>query len=35
MEIREPDRTWSYVAVLVIEALVVVGLWIFGRYFSG
>ena len=36
---REPaapvDRTPSYVAVLVIEAVVVLGLWGFGRYFSG
>ncbi|OPZ01572.1 MAG: hypothetical protein BWZ09_02682 [Alphaproteobacteria bacterium ADurb.BinA305] len=30
----EPVRTWSYVGVLVIEALVVLGLWAFGRYFS-
>jgi len=29
------DRTASYVAVLLIEAVVVLALWAFGRYFSG
>jgi hypothetical protein len=31
----EPDRTWSYIGALLVEALVVLGLWAFGRYFSG
>lgn len=31
----DPDRTRSYLAVLLIEAVVVLGLWVFGRYFSG
>jgi hypothetical protein len=31
----EPAGTWSYVRVLVIEVLVVLGLWAFGRHFSG
>lgn len=31
----EPDRSWSYIGVLLVEAVVVLGLWAFGRYFSG
>jgi hypothetical protein len=27
-------RTGTYVAVILVEALVVVGLYLFGRYFS-
>ena len=29
------NGTPSYIAVLLVEALVVAGLWAFGRYFSG
>jgi hypothetical protein len=29
------NRTPSYIAALLIEAVVVAGLWAFGRYFSG
>lgn len=32
---NEPDRTWSYVGALLLEAVVVLGLWVFGRHFSG
>ena len=28
------NRAATYVGVVVVEALVIVGLWLFGRYFS-
>jgi hypothetical protein len=31
----DPDRTWSYVGVLLLEAAVVAALWALGAYFSG
>ncbi len=31
----ERDRTWWYIGVVLVEAVVVLGLWAFGRYFSG
>ncbi|HSK10430.1 MAG TPA: hypothetical protein VK911_12700 [Vicinamibacterales bacterium] len=35
VETTDPDRTWSYVAVLAIETVVVIALWALGRHFSG
>jgi len=32
---RDPDRIWSYVGALLLEAAVVAALWVFGAYFSG
>jgi hypothetical protein len=31
---REPSRTRTYVAVILVESLVIAGLYLFGRYFS-
>jgi hypothetical protein len=28
------SRTYTYVAVVAVEALVIAALWLFGRYFS-
>ena len=31
---REPDRSSTYVRVMVLEAAIIVALWLFGRIFS-
>jgi hypothetical protein len=31
---RDTDMTATYIQVMVLEAVIIVGLWIFGRIFS-
>lgn len=31
---QEPDRVWLYAGVIVVEVIVLVGIWLFQRYFG-
>ena len=33
-DLNDRDMTRTYIAVLVVEALVILALWAFGRYFA-